>query len=135
MKGRSPAKGDREGRGAERRRRLRGALQQRSPWRRHLTPLKMGISLGIITIGIALLLGPMLRDGGGPILSPAPPGTKVPINDVDPVTGKPIGPFSPILVYKGYNIAFCCEKSSGYKGDWVQMSEAEKDAFVRRYLK
>ncbi len=132
MKARSPGKGDREGRAA-RRRRSRGALRQRSPWRRHLTPIKIGISLGVVALGIALLLGPMLRDGGGPI--PALPVTTVPINDVDPVTGKPIEPSSPTLVYKGLTIAFCCEKSSGYKGGWVRMSEAEKDAFVRRCLK
>ncbi len=95
----------------------------------------MGICLGIITIGIALLLGPMLRDGGGAILPPASPGIKIPINDVDPATGKPIEPSSPTLVYKGLTIAFCCDKSPGYNGGWARMSEAEKDAFVRRCLK
>ena len=119
----------------------------------------MGISLGVAILGIALLLGPRLLDDGGTTLPskqpgattlnpaprvteesgattllPAPPGTKVPINEVDPVTGKPITPSSPMKTHKRYVIAFCCAKSAGYTGwDWI--SEAEKDALVRRYLK
>jgi hypothetical protein len=67
-------------------------------------------------------------------LPPAPPGTKAPVNDVDPVTGRPITPTSPSKVYKGYVIAFCCAQSAGYTGNWDRMSETEKDAFVSRYV-
>ena len=67
---------------------------------------------------------------------PAPaPGTKTPLNDTDPVTGKPLTASSPTLAYKGYVIGFCCASSAGYKGGWDRMSEKEKDAFVRKYLK
>ncbi|MFH0980887.1 MAG: hypothetical protein V2A79_05040 [Planctomycetota bacterium] len=66
---------------------------------------------------------------------PAPPGTKAPINDMDPMTGKAVTAISPTVVYKGHVIAFCCDKSTGYNGGWEQMSEAEKDAFVQRYVK
>jgi hypothetical protein len=51
------------------------------------------------------------------------------------VTGKPLTPSSPTLVYKGYAIGFCCAQSSGYTGGWERMSEKDKDAFVRKYLK
>jgi hypothetical protein len=57
------------------------------------------------------------------------------LNDVDPVTGKPITASSPTLTHKGYVIGFCCANSEGYKGGWNRMSEAQKDAFVRRYVK
>jgi hypothetical protein len=68
-------------------------------------------------------------------LPPPAPGTKVPVNDVDPVTGKPLTPSSPTLAYKGYAIGFCCAQSAGYTGAWERMSEKDKDAFVRKYLK
>ncbi|MFQ5807570.1 MAG: hypothetical protein ACE5I3_14075 [Phycisphaerae bacterium] len=58
----------------------------------------------------------------------------MPINTVDPMTGKPIGDNSPTTVYKGYVVAFCCKNSSAYKGGWARMSEVEKDAFVRRFV-
>jgi len=74
--------------------------------------------------------GPVATD-----LPPPAPGTKTPINDTDPVTGKPLTASSPALAYKGYVIGFCCASSAGYKGGWDRMSEKEKDAFVRKYLK
>jgi hypothetical protein len=68
-------------------------------------------------------------------MSLEPPDTLATINDVDPLTGKPIGPKSPTLVYKGHTIGFCCAKSSGYTGGRDRMSEAEKDAVVARFVK
>jgi len=119
-------------------------------WTRHLTPVKLGLGLGVVAIGVALIWGSLRPDGGTTLLStvgsaaakpvvvglpPAPPGTKAPINSADPLTSKSISPSSPTTVYKGYVIAFCCEKSSGHNGAWASMSESEKDAFVRRCLK
>ena len=131
----------------------------RISWTRHLTPIKLGLGLGVVAIGAALIWGSLRHDGGnstlpradssttlpstvGPApakpavvgLPPARPGTKAPINNVDPLTGKPITPSSPTTVHKGYVVAFCCKSSSAYKGGWARMSEAEKDAFVRRCL-
>ena len=131
----------------------------RISWTRHLTPIKLGLGLGVVAVGAALIWGSLRQEAGNstlprddgsttlpstvapttakPVvvgLPPAPLGTKTPINNVDPVTGQPIKPTSPTTVYKGYVIAFCCTNSSGYKGDWARMSETEKDAFVRRYL-
>ncbi len=123
---------------------------QRISWRRHLTPVKIGLGLGVVAIGTALIWGSLRHDGGGSALPrddgitmlpsavaslpPAPPGTRSPVNSVDPLTNKPIEPTSPSTVYKGYVVAFCCEKSSAYKGGWARLSETEKDAFVRRCL-
>jgi len=137
---------------------------------RRLTPITVGIGLGVVLLGAAVLLRPVLSGagsnaltrGGGDVVSlgavvgtttsapagtPAPPkpvatglpppapGTRVPLNDVDPLTGKPITPSSPTTNYKGYVIGFCCDQSEGYRGAWARKSESEKDAFVRRYLK
>ena len=68
-------------------------------------------------------------------LPPAPAGPQPPINNVDPVTNEPITARSPTIVYKGQVIAFCCQNSKGLNGGWDRMSEAEKDAFVKRWLK
>jgi hypothetical protein len=141
-----------------------------SPRPRRLTPIKIGIALGVVALGAAVLLRPVLSGGGGNVLTqggsdvvslgaaagttttaaastavppkpvatglpPPAPGTKSPLNDTDPVTDKPITPSSPTLDYKGYAIGFCCASSEGYKGAWNRMSEKEKDAFVRKYLK
>jgi hypothetical protein len=130
----------------------------------------VGIALGVVALGAAVLLRPVLSGAGGNALTqggsdlvslgavagtttapaagtPAPPkpvatglpppapGTKSPLNDIDPVTGKPITSASPTLIYKGYAIGFCCGSSEGYKGAWDRMSEKEKDAFVRKCLK
>ncbi len=68
-----------------------------------------------------------------PPLEPAAPGLPVPLNTTDVTTGKPIESTSPTVTHKGYTIAFCCDKSSGFRR-WPQMSEAERDALVRKYL-
>lgn len=68
-------------------------------------------------------------------LPPAPTGPQSPINNVDPVTNEPITARSPTIVYKGHVVAFCCRNSKGLNGGWERMSEAEKDAFVKRWIK
>jgi len=124
---------------------------------RRLTPIKVGIGLGVVLLGTAALLSPLLRARdsaalpGAPVgttqpvsravtpavtsLPPPAPGARVPLNDVDPLTGKPITASSPTTNYKGYVIGFCCDQSEGYRGGWARMSESQKEAFVRRYLK
>ncbi len=149
------------------------AVLDRGPPPRRVSPLKVGVALGVVVLGTAALLGAAFRGrdaatisggtlstrqpAGAPVtpdakgavaptasstaapaaaeLPPPPPGTRVPLNDVDPVTGKPITPNSPTLTYKGYTIAFCCGSSGGYNGGWARMSESEKETFVRRYVK
>lgn len=68
-------------------------------------------------------------------LPPPGPSTRVPVNPVDRFTGKPITAISPNIQYKGYVIAFCCPHSTGYRGGWDRLSEAEKDTYVRGFLK
>ncbi len=59
----------------------------------------------------------------------------VPINNVDPMTGKAVSPGCPAVEYKSHIIGFCCKKSPAYNGGWEQMAEADKDAFVARFVK
>lgn len=68
-------------------------------------------------------------------LAPAPQGVRVPVNAVDLFTEKPTGFASPTKEYKGYKVAFCCANSSGYNGGWDHLTEAEKDTYVRSFLK
>ncbi len=121
------------------------------PAPRRWTFIAVAVGLGILLLGGAALVGPVLKGGKAtsqpagaraPVprslatfLPPPAPGTRTPINDTDPVTGKPLTPTSPVLAYKGYQIGFCCDKSAGYTGGWERMSESQRDAFVRKYLK
>lgn len=67
-------------------------------------------------------------------MQPAPAGPP-PINNVDPMSGEPITPKSPTVIYKGQVVAFCCRNSKAFNGGWQNMSEADKDAFVGRWVK
>jgi hypothetical protein len=63
----------------------------------------------------------------------ATPADPPPINNVDPVSGKKVGPYSPTTTHKGFTIGFCCDVSRS-EGRWERMSEEEKDAFVGRFV-
>ncbi len=130
---------------------------------RRFTPLRVGIGLGFFVLAGALLFAATLSGssssnsvGGRPPLSktalgtplfggsdpnyvsnlPSPaPGTRVPLNSYDPLTGKQLTASSPTTNYKGYTIGFCCAESEGYRGGWARWSEREKDAFVSKHLK
>lgn len=107
-----------------------------------LRPILIGVLLGVVVIGSAAIWG-ALRNGGTSAavvpaiaaLPPAPPGTRVPINTIDAFTGKPITARSPRVTHKGYVLAFCCDQCAAYKGGWARMSEDQRDAVVRRFLK
>jgi hypothetical protein len=118
--------------------------------RRPLLPITIGLAIAIVAITAAAIWSAVGRDGAGQAeapavanlgtavpagsLPPAPAGLSRPINKIDPMTGKPIELNSPTTLYKGYIVAFCCKSSSAYKGGWSRMTEAEKDAFVRKCL-
>jgi len=70
-----------------------------------------------------------------PGLAPPPPGTRVPVNPVDLFSGKPTNFASPTKTYKGYVVAFCCANSAGLNGGWDGLTEAEKDTYIRSFLK
>ena len=81
-------------------------------------------------------LPPLLFDS--PVMAGLPPpgpSTRVPVNQVDRFTGKLITASSPTIPYKGYVVAFCCPHSTGYRGGWDRLSEAEKDTYVREFFK
>ena len=126
---------------------------------RRLTPIRLGLGLGVLVIGVAIVwtltqphngVSTLPGDGGPPTTSsavapdqarsgltglpPATPGTKEPINSADPMTAEEITSTSPTTLYKGYVVAFCCPRSPAYNGGWARMGKAEKDAFIRRCL-
>ena len=70
-----------------------------------------------------------------PGLPQSGPTTRVPVNSIDRFTGQPIIASSPTITYKGYVVAFCCLHSTGYTGGWDRLTEAEKDTYVRGFLK
>jgi hypothetical protein len=85
-------------------------------------------------IGLALIVVFIIPRGGNKTVAPLPPATTAsanPINLSDPTSGKPIVPGIASL-YKGYTIGHCCATS---KTDWENLSVAQKDAAVRRYLR
>ncbi len=121
--------------------------------KRHLTPANIVLSV-VVVIFISLLLRfQLLRSSNDATPQPdvvdttpntnlsnnpapaLPTSTLVSINNVDPSNGKRIGPDSPTILYKGNIIGFCCKSSPAANGGWQRMSEAEKDAFVARFVK
>ena len=54
-----------------------------------------------------------------------------PLNNVDPVSGKPVDGFSPTATYENYTIGFCCNVS---KIKWARLPKEDKDAFVLRFV-
>jgi hypothetical protein len=98
-----------------------------------VAPGTMVTGLEGITIASAL---PLFKTDPPRLGLDAPlPGTKAPVNNVDLFTGKPITYSSPTKMYKGYTVAFCCTNSAGYNGGWDGLTEAEKDTYVRSFLK
>ena len=121
--------------------------------KRHLNlPLISSVLLLIVLVVVLVLLwprqqsvdsirsaqpaaGPATAQPIGPRSTPGLSGNLVPINNVDPLTGKPVSYGSPVTTYKGHVIGFCCKKSPGFNGSWDLMSEADKDAFVARFTR
>jgi len=54
-----------------------------------------------------------------------------PLNNVDPVSGKPVDGFSPKTTYENHTIGFCCNVS---KGKWMRLPKEDKDAFILRFV-
>jgi hypothetical protein len=52
------------------------------------------------------------------------------VNDVCPMSGRPIDPQGPTVEYRGRTVGFC---SGGCVSPWDKMTPAEKDAFLARY--
>ncbi len=117
----------------------------------------MWIYSGVVAVGcvVAILMFPLVEGGGPnwtraagdplpPLFDPAEvraglpslgPTTRVPVNSIDRFTGRPIVASSPTVTYKGFVVAFCCRRSTGYLGGWDRLTEAEKDTYVRGFLK
>ncbi|MHC4082405.1 MAG: hypothetical protein ACYS15_09630 [Planctomycetota bacterium] len=52
------------------------------------------------------------------------------VNDVCPMSGRPIDPNGPTVEYDGKTVGFCC---GGCVSPWDKMTRAEKDAFLAQY--
>lgn len=76
------------------------------------------VALSVLILSSAAMLG--LTSGGDPV------------NDVCPIKGHEIDKDSPTRVFKGHTIGFCCP---GCDTKWDAKPEAEKAAFVARYVK
>jgi hypothetical protein len=92
------------------------------------------LALIISVIGLVLIVLFIIPRGQNRPFEPRPqsePVAGVPINTVDPTSGKPTvaGITS---IYKGHTIGHCCEVS---KREWEALSDAQKDAAIRRFLR
>lgn len=55
------------------------------------------------------------------------------INNTCPIMGSPVkADTADYATYKGHKVGFCC---AGCDGKWEQMSDAERDAFVAKFVK
>jgi hypothetical protein len=83
-----------------------------------------------------VLTAPAATQAPSPGRAPVGPGgvKLVPVNNVDPATGDPVVYGSPVTMYKGHVIGFCCENSPAFRGGWDAMSEVDKDAFLLRWV-
>ncbi len=52
------------------------------------------------------------------------------VNDVCPMSGRPVDPEGPTVEYAGKTIGLCC---GGCVSPWDKMTKAEKDAFLAKY--
>jgi hypothetical protein len=93
---------------------------------------RIALVLAVIALVLVVVfIIPRGRSGGAGALQQATFVSTVPINQVDPTSGKPIVP-GITSVYKGYTIGHCCTQSVA---DWEKLSEAVKDEAVRRYFR
>ena len=53
------------------------------------------------------------------------------INDVDPLSGKPVDRYSPRVTYENYTIGFCCDVSTR---KWVRLPKDDKDASIQSFV-
>lgn len=157
------SRANRHGKAASRRDK-RGARRARAPAERRPNRQSRGLrifAMAVVPVSAALAISTVFtlptcigRTGGGASTAPSEPAlplfdsmpitaglppptieTRVPVNAIDRFSGNPILASSPTVAYKGYVIAFCCGKSAGYTGGWDHLSEAEKDTYVRGFLK
>ena len=108
---------------------IRRERRRRRPW---MTSGRLALVISVIGL-VLIVLFIVPRGQNRPFESrpQSEPVAGVPINTVDPTSGKATvaGITS---VYQGHTIGHCCEVS---KRDWEALSNAQKDAAVRRFLK
>ena len=115
------------------RHRIRGACKpgasRSSRSRRHRNERYFRIVAYVLTTAAAAIIILHAVNPGSRLLKWRPAGPP-PINNVDPVSGKPVDAFSPTATYENYTIGFCCNVS---KNRWMRLPKADKDAFIRSF--
>jgi hypothetical protein len=98
--------------------------------RRHRNERYFRIVAYVLTVAAAAIIILHTVNPGSRLLKLRPAGPP-PINNVDPVSGKPVDGFSPTATYENYTIGFCCDVS---KSRWVRLPKEDKDAFILRFV-
>lgn len=98
--------------------------------RRHRNERYFRIVAYVLTTAAAAIIILHAVNPGSRLLKLRPTGPP-PLNNVDPVSGKPVDGFSPTATYENYTIGFCCNVS---KGRWERLPKEDKDAFIRRFV-
>ena len=101
-----------------------------SPSRRHRNERRFRIVAYVLTTAVAAIIILHTVNPGSRLLKWRPAGPP-PLNNVDPVSGKPVDGFSPTATYENYTIGFCCNVS---KSRWARLSKEDKDAFILRFV-
>jgi hypothetical protein len=108
--------------------------KQKIPPKRRFSWSKGKIIVILAVVGLILFVLYFVSGGQQKPIEPLPVGAQTsgtPINDVDPMSGKPIVP-GITSQYKGYTIGHCCNVS---RGEWLALSDSQKDASLRRFLR
>jgi hypothetical protein len=106
------------------------------------------IAADVVLVAVLVFVILQTREPERPLTAPAaarapdrgsapvsPSGVKLaPVNNIDPATGEAVVYGCPVTMYKGHVIGFCCKNSPAFNGGWDAMSEAEKDAFLLRWV-
>ncbi|MBL8964211.1 MAG: hypothetical protein JNK70_09085 [Phycisphaerae bacterium] len=97
--------------------------------------IRTGLALAALLVAGALLAGaaqPGHQDHHAPkAIQPSPQPAKA-VNDRCPIQGEAIDADTPMRQWRGHSIGFCCP---GCDKKWDAKPDAEKDAFLAKYVK
>ena len=97
--------------------------------------IRTGIILAALLVSGALLASaaqPGHQDHHAPRATQPSPQPAKAVNDRCPIQGEEIDPETPMRQWRGHSIGFCCP---GCDKKWDAKPDAEKDAFLEKYVK